>query len=230
VGTPIEVLASIQELDTRIHRLERQIRDIPARQDQIAAKNDHLREVIVQTKEKLTHEQSAAKQLELDIESQKEKISKLREQQILLKTNKEFRAMQDEIKGHEAKISGIEDQEIALYDCVDVANTEVSSANKALDNAEEGSRQESAEMDRRRDEIQAELVTLTGKRGELAAEADPAWLMQYDRILSSKGDALVRVEHGTCSGCHMTIAPHLIHDARRGDSLTCCSFCGRLLY
>jgi predicted nucleic acid-binding Zn-ribbon protein len=230
VATPIEVLASIQELDTRILRLERQIRDIPARQDQITAKNDHLREVISVTKDKLTHDQSAAKQLELDVESQKEKIAKLREQQLLLKTNKEFRAMEDEIKGHEAKISAIEDDSIASFDQIDKTNGEMADASKALENAEEGSRQEILEMDRRRGEIQTELETLTGERGTLAAEADPAWLKHYERILSSKGDALVRVEHGTCSGCHMTIAPHLIHDARRGDSLTCCSFCGRLLY
>ena len=56
-------------------------------------------------------------------------------------------------------------------------------------------------------------------------------LTRYRRILKSKGDvAVVAVEHGSCTGCHMKLTTQTANSARREDALAACENCGRLLY
>ena len=86
-------------------------------------------------------------------------------------------------------------------------------------------------LDRRMIEVQEQVTNLKGERPVLVEPIDPVWLARYERILNHVGDfALVGIERGVCMGCHMQLPPQYVHDARKGDSLTTCSFCGRILF
>ena len=120
---------------------------------------------------------------------------------------------------------------MAQFEETDKAAAKIESIKRELAKAEEQAQLELAEMDNRRKDIEAELAGLTEKRELAAVDVDKKWLKEYDGILDNKKDiALVRVEHCVCSGCNMTLPPHIVHESKRRDILVNCSFCGRLLY
>ena len=68
-------------------------------------------------------------------------------------------------------------------------------------------------------------------REEFAKRIEPAVLSVYDRMQQRfPTDAVAMVKEGTCSGCYMQVAPQLMLQIARGDSLVKCRGCGRILY
>ena len=59
---------------------------------------------------------------------------------------------------------------------------------------------------------------------------NPEWVTQYQRLIDRKDKAVVRYENGICSGCHMKLQPSVAHDVKKGNTIVCCDYCGRILY
>ena len=90
---------------------------------------------------------------------------------------------------------------------------------------------EKSDLQRRGAAIAEELVALQGDRKKLADATDSDALSRYGRLMRSKGDfAVVPIRNGNCGGCHLHIPPQVVHDAKHGEELTSCEYCGRILY
>jgi predicted nucleic acid-binding Zn-ribbon protein len=229
--TSLEQLATVQAFDSRIIRMKKELDDIPAREEDLRARNGRQQEALSAAKDRLKLSQAKAQGLESETESEQLKIVKLREQQMLLKTNKEFKAMDSEIATVNAKIAKIEESELILFDEIDGIQGEVKGAEVDLADAEKQTQVEIEDMHARLGDLEQEVGGLTGQRQAATEGIDAAWLKHYDSILANRGDqALVRVEHGVCGGCHMKLTPHEINATRTGETLVSCSFCGRLIY
>jgi predicted nucleic acid-binding Zn-ribbon protein len=79
----------------------------------------------------------------------------------------------------------------------------------------------------RADEVKVE-------RDAIAAEikaADEDLFDLYEKLFRSKaGRAIVPLEGNHCSGCHMTVTPATLRDAKVGAKVVSCEQCGRIVY
>jgi predicted nucleic acid-binding Zn-ribbon protein len=90
---------------------------------------------------------------------------------------------------------------------------------------------EQAELRTRATVVEKELAQLRSERQQIAEKADPDALARYERLMRSKGDfAIVPIAHGNCGGCHLTLPPQVVHNAKDGSEVTSCDYCGRILY
>ena len=105
----IDKLLILQEKDIQIRQMSKELKDIPARKKEEEARLDGHRGAVAEAKEAMKAKQAGLKKSEGDAEALREKIRKLRQQQMELKTNKEFKTMEEEIKGVEAQILKLED-------------------------------------------------------------------------------------------------------------------------
>jgi predicted nucleic acid-binding Zn-ribbon protein len=228
----IEKLLILQDRDLRILKFEKELADIPLRKAAIDSMLDDHRQAVVKTKEVLKGRQAEIKKAELEIESFREKIRKYRDQQMQLKNNQEFRAMEKEIEGVTKSIRQMEDRILEIMETVEAAQADVKSHEEAL-KAEEGSvKHEIVAIDVRATDIMTELDDVKKCRAALASELDPVRISQYDRMFRNKKDkVLVAVEdNGTCGGCHMKLPPYICHGARKQTEVVACGYCGRMLY
>ena len=226
----IEKLLVVQDLDCRILRIEKELRDIPARKAEIESRLDEHRKAVEEAKEAVKGAQAHVKQIELEIETRRQRIQKLRDQQVQLKTNKEFQAMDAEIRAVEAEISGIEDKALEAMVGIDATMSEVRVREADLRTEAASVKEEVAGLDVRARELQGDLDRVSKERQSEAVAVDPEWLSAYDRIFKNrKGPSFVRVENGVCGGCHMTLPPYLCHAARRKNAILLCEFCGRMI-
>ena len=53
----------------------------------------------------------------------------------------------------------------------------------------------------------------------------------YEKLFRTKaGRAIVPLEGNHCSGCHMTVTPATLRDAKLDSSVVSCEQCGRIIY
>ena len=76
------------------------------------------------------------------------------------------------------------------------------------------------------------LSRLQDERSVIVNELPPAVVKRYDSIREKRqGIAVVKVKHGACQGCYMSIPPQLYIQIMKGSSeLIFCPHCHRILY
>ena len=226
----VENLLIVQEHDSRIRDMKKEMRDIPARKEKKESRlNDH-RKAIAEAEERLKATLVETKKFEVEAESGREKIAKLRRQQLGIKTNKEFKAMETEIKIIEDNVSGLEDQELEFMEAVDKGRADVARRHEDLKSEEAALRSEVQELEKRVSGIEAELKRVQEAREAAAQKVEAEWLAVYEKISKRKDKALVPIEGNVCDGCHVRLPPYAIHEAKKRTVMVTCNFCGRLLY
>lgn len=227
---PLEALLVLQETDRKIAKLQREIRDIPARKAEVETQLERAKARLAEAREAQMQVQSDLKQLEVEVESHKEKVDRYKNQQMEAKTNEQYRALLIETANEEKGISDLEDREIELMEKLEGSKKEIEERDAELKEEEEGIREEQEMLLERLAETEEAVQALTDKRAKLAGNVDQSLLVKYQRVFANKGDfAVVRVENGHCRGCNMKLPPQVINDAINPAKLVACNYCGRML-
>lgn len=226
----IDQLLVVQGIDTRIRDAEKELKDIPARKQQEISRLDAFKKRVEEAQKHLKQREAEIKQLELEVKSRQEKITKFRQQQLELKSNKEFRAVETEVEAVNVDISKIEDNQLELMDLLDQSRRALDVESKALKEQESFVMKDVAQLDARLVELQGEVAKLKVEREQAVQGIPPDFLKPYERVLGHKDLALVPLENGICGGCHMKLPPSVVHDTRKRMQLVSCGYCGRLLY
>ncbi len=226
----IKKLLPLQELDCQLRTMRRELEDIPARKEEEQSRLQEHKANLAEAEAAMKLEQAKIKELDLEVQSCKDQIAKYRQQQMVLKSNKEFKAMESEIANVQVKIRGHEDQELVLMEDVENARVNVTERCKELAAEEEAVNLDVAELDKRVAGIEVEITTMEAKRGEVVAEVPEEVLSRYERIFSRRDRALVPVEGGICGGCHMKLPPSVSQNILKQENMVSCDHCGRLLY
>lgn len=229
---PLESIIAVQKKDRRLIKLMREIRDIPQRksdiEDQLAGSAQKLETALDSRK----HTEASLKDLDLEVESLKEKVIKYKQQQMEAKTNDQYRAFVKEIGVVEREISELEDKEILLMEALEKGKAIVAECEEKLDGEKAGIAGELGELDARSAELTEQLEHMKADRARVAEQCDKSVLQKYTRIMNNKRDfAVVMVEPGGhCGGCHMKLPPQVTNDARNPTKIVACNFCGRIVY
>ena len=228
--TNIEILLKVQQFDSKIARIEGEIRDIPARKDEEVTRMDEHTKALEVSNANLQSKQSEIRQQELDVEALHEKIKKLRTQQLDIKTNREYTAIEHEVSALNGKISGFEDKELIMMVEMDALKADVSTKDTELAEEKKFVDEDVVLLDKRLEKMTNTLDDEKQKRELIAKDVDPEWIERYNIIKSRKDNALVKLVDGTCRGCYMKLPRAAAHAIQKHDKMTFCDFCGRMLY
>jgi len=231
VAKAIEQLLVLQACDQDIQRLQREMDDIPRRKQQIESRLAAQQQGLATAEHVLLEKQARIKNLEGDIESARGQINKYRDQQLQIKTNDGYKALEKEIATTQTAIRKLEDDALEGMEAVEAAKAEVAERREALAKEQVRVDEEIQTFLERSQGLGSECEAKTTERQALAVQIDPTWLARYERLFAKQGDAAIAlVEHGTCGSCHMKLPPAQVVGARKSDTLTLCDFCGRMLY
>jgi predicted nucleic acid-binding Zn-ribbon protein len=82
--------------------------------------------------------------------------------------------------------------------------------------------------------LQGRADELKVERDAIAEEvksSDDDLFELYEKLFRTKaGRAIVPLEGNHCSGCHMTVTPATLRDAKVGNTVVSCEQCGRIVY
>lgn len=229
--TLIEELLVIQERDRKLAGLIQESRDIPLRKKELDGRLDAHRCSLEQAGNDLKKTMTDVKETEGEIELIGGRIRKYKEQQFQIKSNDEYRALEHEIEKATGEISLLEDKELLLMGQVEEVKKRTEEIRQGMGADEERVAQDVLKLDERAVYLNGELDGLNRERSALAEKIPVDILRKYERIMNHlKNVAVVPIDNGSCGGCHMNLPPQVVNNSKKTDSLTVCTYCGRIVY
>jgi len=113
----------------------------------------------------------------------------------------------------------------------DQLKSEIEAADKSERSTKDSISRQLADLQTKSKALGSQQQELETEREALAAKIDTDLLDQFERLFNSKGDAaVVAVEHGVCTGCHMKVTTATASRVKAGKEIVSCENCGRILY
>jgi predicted nucleic acid-binding Zn-ribbon protein len=171
------------------------------------------------------------KKIELDAETRRTTIKRLKLQQFETRKNEEFVALGHEIVRYENDLDLFETKELEAMEEVDGFRA----ANKAAEAARENTRklvaEDLASIAERHDRVKTTRQEVTADREKAVLNVPETLVPLYNRLMKSKdGLAIAPLHDGKCQGCHMKVIASTVMKATSGKEITQCEDCGRILY
>ena len=227
----LEQLLILQDRQQKIRHIQTEIKTLPVERAYLESQLAATAAGVESLKLKGRQVEVERKRLELDVGTRTESISRLKTQQYQTRKNEEFRAIGHEIERYENEIRKLEDQELELMIEADKLRGEIEAADKNARATKESISRQLADLETKSTALEAQQKELETERKTLAAQIDDDLLDQFERLFNSKGDAaVVAVEHGVCTGCHMKVTTATASQVKAGKEIVSCENCGRILY
>ena len=231
MNADVRNLVALQDVEQRIAGLQKQISEIPAKIQNLHEELRHLKQ---------THEQRVAHSLEIakkrrafegEVDMLRSKLSKLKDQLMTVKTNKEYTAMLHEIQGAETQIRGEEDKILEFMEEGEQLDKELKSVKKDLDRRCSEIQGSIQALEQSVPDLESQAVRLQQQKQAMECVVEAELLARYRRIADArKGMGLAEAKDELCTACHVRIRPQVYADLRQTDNVHVCDSCSRILY
>ena len=228
----LQLLISLQAIDTRIGVLEADAARLPKEIAAIHAAVEEARKQVEQTKTRLDAARKDQRAKEKDLEVVQAKRAKNEARLYEVKTNKEYSAVLIEIEEIKQEKARMEEEVLVLMESQERLTGDIRETEARFKQRESQGRSEEATLKEQLRGIETDLAAVRTERRELASKLPANILADYDRILRARaGLALVPVtKPNFCGACRMTITPQRLQELRAQSSLIPCESCDRYLY
>ncbi|MBZ5725215.1 MAG: hypothetical protein LAP87_09485 [Acidobacteriia bacterium] len=227
----LKLVIRLQEIDHRLADLTREITALPKHIAEIEKKLVAHERKLEADRAALAANQKERKKCEGEIQMQEQKISKLKDQMLLAKTNEQYRAFQNEIDFCQKEIGKLEDRILELMGESEPLDLNVKAADVALKAEKAQVEAETKQARARTAEDEKASRDFHRERAEIVSAVTPAVYQRYERVRKArKGIGIAEAVDGRCSACNMAMRPQFFQDLKRGAEVMSCESCLRILY
>ena len=227
----VRALLILQDRDRRLIALGKDLEKLP--QDEARAKMKLASDeaAVKKAHQALLDCELRVKKIELDAETRRTTIKRLKLQQFETRKNEEFVALGHEIVRYEKELDEFETRELEAMDEVDGFRNANKAAEAALAHTRTLVAEDLASIKQRHERMEMDRKELLVERESLLAKAPESILPLYNRLMKSKdGLAVAPMRDGKCEGCHMKLIASTIMKAQAAKEIAQCEDCGRILY
>jgi hypothetical protein len=226
----LKFLVKMQKLDDKIGEKEKRKKELPKQLKSLKENVAITTQKVEEVKQKLDENLSTQKKKELEIQDNKAKMDKYRQQLLTIKTNKEYKALNSEVDYLEKKNNKIDDDRVELME-------EEEEIREAQAEAQAQKKQADAELQAKEKKLEAkiegvakEIDELRTERNTMAKKLPRQLIKRYGALIKNKGrKAVVFNENNACSGCGYKIRPQLQIEINEGNKIISCESCGRII-
>ena len=231
MNSELEQLLVLQDRQQKIRQIQAEIRTLPLERAHLESQLAATAAGVDVLKLKARQIEVERKKLELDVGTRNESIARLKTQQYQTRKNDEFQAISHEIERYGNEIQKLEDEELELMIEADKLKGEVDVAEKNARTTKDTIARQLTDLETKSKALGSQQQEFEKERETLASKIDADLLDQFERLFNSKGDAaIVAVEHGVCTGCHMKVTTATASRVKAGKEIVNCEQCGRILY
>ena len=236
----IDKLLELHRQQLHLNRHNEKVRSagmaVAARQRQVTAAQNALN----QLDEHRKNTQRLADARELDVKALQAKIQKLREQLNAIETNREYKALQNEIKFAEIELRRAEDDELGAMDQLEQDDGKMHAARERLTRTEAGLAEVQVATAAQAESLEADVRKAERDRADIAAQLPRDVLAVFDRLVSKHEDGamcpLVKDDNPgsgafSCGACHMRLTDNVyVRLVGNRNEIITCPNCSHILY
>jgi predicted nucleic acid-binding Zn-ribbon protein len=228
----IAALVNLQqtEIDTRI--IQTRLNSVDQRLEKLDSRLIEFKQVIEEQQAVVDALNQKYRNYEADLRLNLDRIKKSEAKLSAVKTNKEYQSSLKEIEEIKRKNSNLEDEMIEFLDRIEEAEKVLKAKIAQYSELQEQICREKEIIHRETEEGKRRLEALDAQWKTISAGIDTALLKTYNEVKSTQSNAvgIIAVIDAVCQGCHMNIPPQMYNELQRGDHLTKCPMCQRLIY
>ena len=228
----LQRLIDLQRLESAIADAKARIAAHPQRLAEADAQLASASGVLDSAKDRLKENQEARRALEKDVALYQGRLSKFRDQQSAVKTNKEYQALGHEIETAQKDLGGVEEKMIERMVEADAIAVDVKQAETMFAARKKEIDAQKKQMDDELAGVEATLKSATEERAALLKQIDPRLISTFEQVARvRKGIAVTAATRdGLCSVCHVRLRPQVFQLVRQNDTIIQCDSCQRILY
>jgi uncharacterized protein len=231
VNPDLRNLIALQELDQKIANLQKKIVDVPGK---IQTLQEELELLTKNHHDKIVTSQELAKRRRVsegEVDLMRAKLSRLKDQLMAVKTNKEYTAMLHEIQMAEAQIRQEEDKILEIMESMETCELELKAYENALSSHSKQIEQSIRELEGSIPVMETESIMLREEKSRMEDRVERELLSRYHTIAQARrGIALAEAREELCTACHVRIRPQVYAELLRADVIYVCDSCDRILF
>lgn len=214
----------LRDMETRLATLPKEMNNIIARRDKVAAGTAAAVAAFKEIKAKIKHQEEVIAELERANE-------KLRQQSALVKKNNEYQAMLNAIEMNKNKIGEAEERMLIATDELERSRKEGTKIKLVNDAEIKNLRAEFDELHSFSKTVKEEIEKCKAARPALLKDIPPALLSSYEALRNNKNGSapLVAAENEVCGHCRLKITPQTATAVKRGE-IVFCDNCQYMVY
>lgn len=227
----LEHLIQLSAIDKEIDAFEPQIEEAKHKLEAILATQSGISAQIEQLQNETRDEQIKKQKNELHLAELSQKLEENSRKSSEVRNEREMKSLQLEEEIAKEQVS-FANEEIERLERV-IANKKGKIDDLEAQRAKIDANLESirAEVDEKLSKIEAERQVVFGKKEQLVSQMNQKGLAFYQKIRRwAKNTTAVPVRHQACMGCYMAINDKTYAEVIKGEEITTCPHCGRLLY
>ena len=228
----IAALVSLQQIEIDSHNLKAKLGNVDQRIADLDKQLLDFKQVIAEQQAVIDELNQKYRSYESDVRLNLDRIKKSEAKLSSVKTNKEYQSSLKEIGDIKDKNSALEDEMIEFLDRIDEAENLLKSKLTDYNELKTRLKREKEIIAKETQEEKHQLQNLDEEWKAISANIDAALLETYHQVKMNQSNAvgIVAVIDAVCQGCHMNIPPQMYNELQRGDHLTKCPICQRLIY
>ncbi len=227
----LSLLVQLQQLDLKLHDLEKQQQQIPERLHAAQSPVDRARKRAEDLKAMLETIAAERRSSEDDLSAHESHVQKMRGRLNELKTNKEYQAHLFELELANKKKDGLEERVLMAMERGEEKRKELDEVETLLQELTQTLEREKGELEVLSAKLADEVAEIERQKQGLIVSLEKRVHHRYSMLKSSMKLVVVATVQGeTCQGCQLQIPPQLVASVKRADDLLTCPYCYRILY
>ena len=227
----LEQLIELSLIDKEIDAFEPQIDEANLQYDALLATHKALLQEISNLSDEIKEEQIKKQKNELHLAELSTKIDENAKKSNDIKTEREMKSLQLEEEIAKEQINFANEEIGRLEKLIDHKKTKTSDLQTRANDIQEKLVGVKAEVDVKLTRINEERTLIFAKKETLVGAMNQKGLSFYQKIRRwAKNTTAVPVRNQACMGCYMALSDKVYAEVIRGEEITMCPHCGRLLY
>lgn len=225
----IDQLKRLHIFDRHVALMERDLRDLPKRLEEIEAGFADQRKRIGGLERRRSRIEESRKQKEAFLADENAHLESLKKKQPNLTTEREVNALERELEASQKIISNVEDEVLRFGEEIEELSGKIAEIEKEIEAGRSEFSDEIADIEERMEQARKEIEARAGQRKELTADIESRLLKRYELIRNTHAYALAMIEGDLCRACNMHVPPQIGNLVAKGEGMHTCPYCNRIL-
>ena len=228
----LQKLVALQNLDTSIRKLEKDLEAIPERRAEIENEFDQRAFEIRALENRRDEAKLNRARLENEVVEQRGRAERAERNLMSSKKQDEYTAAIREADAARKQISGLETQILELMESLEQAEGALRERADEIASLNSDREARLKAFDEETRAQSAQLVTARAERDQLFGNLPKAMSGLYARISTRirDGVAVAEARNSSCTACFMALRPQVMAEVRRGAEIIICDNCSRILF
>jgi predicted nucleic acid-binding Zn-ribbon protein len=221
----LEQLIKLQDIDQRLMKIKEHMGDLPDTVESQESEIESLKEDNQEKQEGLSEIEKNIRHQVSEIEDFTTKLEKYKEQLFLVKSNKEYDAISQEIDHMKSTIADSETMQFTFEEKKSELGENIKLNTTKIERITESLTSNQTELDVAMAETTHEQKELESNRDILYKDIEPKYLDAYEILRNARNIGMASIIGPACGGCYSQLPPQTIIEIKENKHIITCPNC-----